>query len=85
MSEPGQNITKEDLDELILKYREVKHTVNNHIAVMMALAELSQQNPQHTEKLIKAALERSPQIVNTMQNFQRELTAKRGDVKPAAQ
>jgi two-component sensor histidine kinase len=79
MSETPQVMTREELDALVLKYREVKHSVNNHIAVLMALAELSQQNPQHVEKLIKAALERSPQIVSLMQNFQRELGAKLKD------
>jgi hypothetical protein len=76
MSETPQAITREEMDALVLKYREVKHSVNNHIAVLMALSELSQQNPQHVEKLIKATLERSPQIVSLMQNFQRDLSAK---------
>jgi hypothetical protein len=69
-------MTREELDALILKYREVKHAVNNHIAVMMALSELSQQNPQHVEKLIKATLARCPEIVTLMQGFQKDLAAK---------
>ena len=53
----------------------------------MALSELSQQNPQHTEKLIKATLARSPEIVGLMQNFQKALGAKLAafDGKPASQ
>jgi len=74
-------MTREELEVLVLKYREVKHSINNHIAVMMALSELSQQNPQHVEKLIKATLVRCPEIVNLMQTFQKELGAK---VPPAA-
>jgi len=69
-------MTREDMNALVLNFREVKHTINNHIAVIMALSELSQQNPQHTEKLIKATLARSPEIVNLLQNFQKALGAK---------
>jgi hypothetical protein len=77
MSEESQfQMTRDDLEALVKSYREVKHSINNHIAVIMALSELSQQNPQHVEKLIKAALARSPEIVNLMQVFQKELAAK---------
>lgn len=76
MSEAPFQMTKEELDALVLKFREIKHSINNHIAVMMALSELSQQNAQHTEKLIKATLSRSPEIVSLLQNFQKELSAK---------
>lgn len=76
MSETPFEMTREDLDALVLKYREVKHSINNHIAVIMALSELSQQNQQHTEKLIKASLARCPEIVALMQNFQKDLSAK---------
>ena len=69
-------MTRDDLEALVKSYREVKHSINNHIAVMMALSELSQQNPQHVEKLIKASLARCPEIVNLMQTFQKELGAK---------
>lgn len=77
-------MTREELDALVQKYREVKHTVNNHIAVVMALGELSNQNPQHTEKLIKAVLSRSPEIVSVLQNFQKELGAKLSDNSAAS-
>ena len=87
MSEPSTQMTRDDLNELVLNFREIKHTINNHIAVMMALSELSQQNPAHTEKLIKATLARSPEIVNLLQTFQKALGAKLAalDGKPASQ
>ena len=69
-------MTREELEALVLKFREVKHSINNHIAVMMALSELSQQNNQHVEKLIKATLARCPEIVNLLQTFQKEMGAK---------
>jgi hypothetical protein len=76
MSDSSPLMTREELDALVSKYREVKHAINNHIAVMMALSELSQQNNQHVEKLIKATLARCPEIVSLMQTFQKELAAK---------
>ncbi|HWB61507.1 MAG TPA: hypothetical protein VG733_18640 [Chthoniobacteraceae bacterium] len=77
MSEPTAfQMTREDLNALVLNFREVKHSINNHIAVIMALSELSQQNPAHVEKLIKATLQRSPEIVNLLQTFQKALGAK---------
>jgi hypothetical protein len=42
------------------RFREIKHSVNNTIAVMMALSELAQRNP----------------IVSQLQNFQQELLSK---------
>lgn len=76
MSESQFQMTRDDLEALVKSFREVKHSINNHIAVTMALSELSQQNPQHVEKLIKATLARSPEIVNLLQTFQKELAAK---------
>ena len=61
------------------RFREIKHSVNNTIAVMMALSELAQRNPTHYEKLTQAVLTRCPEIVQQLQGFQQELLA---TVKP---
>jgi type VI protein secretion system component VasF len=61
------------------RYREIKHSVNNTIAVFMALSELAQRNPVHYEKLAQAVLSRCPDIVSQMQAFQQDLLSK---VKP---
>ena len=84
MSDAPFEMTREDLNALVQNFREVKHSINNHIAVIMALSELSQQNPAHVEKLIKATLARSPEIVSLLQNFQKSLGAKLagGETKP---
>lgn len=58
------------------RFREIKHSVNNTIAVMMALSELAQRNPTHYEKLTQAVLSRCPEIVSQLQGFQQELLAK---------
>jgi hypothetical protein len=58
------------------RFREIKHSVNNTIAVMMALSELAQRNPTHYEKLTQAVLTRCPEIVSQLQGFQQELLSK---------
>jgi hypothetical protein len=58
------------------RFRELKHSVNNTIAVFMALSELGQRNPIHFEKLAQAVLTRCPEIVSLMQGFQQEMISK---------
>jgi len=58
------------------RFREIKHSVNNTIAVFMALSELAQRNPTHYEKLTQAILTRCPDIVSQLQGFQQELLSK---------
>lgn len=73
-SDPSDIITREELIAMAEKFREVKHSVNNSLAVMMALSELAQRNPQHYEKLTKTVLTRSPDIVTQLQEFGKILT-----------
>jgi hypothetical protein len=63
-------MTKEELQAIHEKYREVKHDINNTLAVIMALSELAQRNPAHYEKLAKAVLTRGPDVVQKLQEFQ---------------
>ncbi|MEA3189182.1 MAG: hypothetical protein QOD99_3012 [Chthoniobacter sp.] len=63
------------------RFREVKHSINNSLAVIMALSELSQRNPVHYEKLTKAVLSRGPDIVSQLQDFQQALL---GKIKPGS-
>jgi len=67
-------VRHEDLVDLHEKFRDVKHSINNSLAVIMALSELAQRNPAHFEKLAAAVLARSPEIVNQLQEFQSYLT-----------
>ena len=76
MSEIPFQMTREELETIHAKFREVKHNINNTLAVIMALSELAQRNPAHYEKLAKAVLQRGPDIVQQMQEFQSMLTAK---------
>ena len=70
---PALSIPAGELDALSDKFREVKHSVNNTLAVIMALSELAQRNPSYYEKLAQAVLARCPQIVSQLQEFQKEI------------
>jgi two-component sensor histidine kinase len=74
-------ITREELVALHEKFREIKHSINNSLAVLMALSELAQRNAAQYEKLGKTVLTRGPDIVNQLQEFQSLLYAK---IKPEA-
>jgi hypothetical protein len=72
----NSSVPSSELLALHERFREIKHSVNNTIAVMMALSELAQRNPSHYEKLTQAVLTRCPDIVSQLQGFQQELLSK---------
>jgi two-component sensor histidine kinase len=78
--------TKEanELCALNEKFREMKHSINNSLAVIMALSELAQRNPQHYEKLTKAVLARCPDIVAQLQEYSRELNTRLASTTPVS-
>ena len=51
MSDSGHSITSEEFAQLQKKFSEIKHSINNALAVMMALSEMSQRRPDYSEKL----------------------------------
>ena len=69
-------LTRGELEALHATFRELKHGINNTFAVIMALSELGQRNPAHLEKLAKAVLQRSPEVVNGLTKFGEQLGAK---------
>ncbi len=83
MSDPAAEftMTREEMVAMHDKFREVKHSINNTLAVIMALSELGQRNPAHLEKLAKAVLQRGPDVVAHLQDFQSMLNSK---LKPGA-
>ena len=72
MSEPT-NITHEELARLQRRFSEIKHSINNALAVMMALSEMSQRRPDYSEKLAATVLNKAPQIVSSLQEFTQAL------------
>jgi len=81
MSDPNQSVTPEELAQLQRKFSEIKHSINNALAVMMALSEMSQRRPDYAEKLASTVLTKAPQIVSSLQEFTQALNEKTG-VKP---
>ena len=64
--------SEEMMEQLMMLYqnlRNVRHTINNHVAVIMAMAEWSQRHPEQSEKLTRMCIEKSPQIVMAMRGF----------------
>lgn len=82
MSDLNFSMTREELQALHDQFREIKHNINNTLAVIMALSELGQRNPAHFEKLAKAVLQRGPEVVQALQDFQTNLGAKLKDAEP---
>ena len=78
MSDANLTITQEELVELQKKFSEIKHSINNALAVMMALSEMSQRRPDYAEKLATAVLSKAPQIVTSLQEFTQALNEKAG-------
>jgi hypothetical protein len=87
MSEPARTISQEEIAELQKKFSEIKHSINNALAVMMALSEMSQRRPDYSEKLASTVLAKAPQIVAGLQEFTQALNEKAGpkpEVTPSA-
>lgn len=86
MSDASFTMTRADLEAMHEKFREVKHNINNSLAVIMALSELAQRNPAHYEKLAKTVLQRAPEVVQALQDFQGMIGAqlKGGEIPPPA-
>jgi hypothetical protein len=71
-------ISRDELAQLQAKFSEIKHSINNALAVMMALSEMSQRRPDYGEKLASTVLTKAPQIVSSLQEFTQVLTEKAG-------
>lgn len=76
MPDAPSTLNREELQALHDYFREIKHNINNTLAVIMALSELAQRNPAHYEKLAKAVLQRGPEVVQSLQDFQMKLASK---------
>jgi hypothetical protein len=57
------------LESLHQQLRTVRHAINNNVAVIMAMAELSQRNPAQSAKLAQLCLEKAPQISAAIGGF----------------
>jgi hypothetical protein len=78
MNETNRTLSSEELAQLQKKFSEIKHSINNALAVMMALSEMSQRRPDYAEKLATTVLSKAPQIVSGLQEFTQLLNEKAG-------
>ncbi len=78
MNETNRTLSPEELVQLQKKFSEIKHSINNALAVMMALSEMSQRRPDYAEKLATSVLSKAPQIVSSLQEFTQTLNEKAG-------
>lgn len=70
-------ISREELLELNQQLADVRHSVNNSLAVMMALAELTKRNPEaNREKLVAAVLARGSNISEQINSFSKAFAEK---------
>ncbi len=69
MSNESVTFTSEEWMDFRQRYSTVKHSLNNALAVFMALAELAQRNPENFEKLAKSVCTRGPEIAALIQEF----------------
>lgn len=76
MNESANSISRDEVVELQKKFSEIKHSINNALAVMMALSEMSQRRPDYSEKLATTVLSKAPQIVASLQEFTQALNEK---------
>ena len=60
---------RKQLEALHQNLRTVRHGINNNVAVIMAMAELTQRNPAQCAKLAELCLEKAPQISAAMGGF----------------
>ena len=78
MSNNAHNISHEEIVELQEKFSETKRDINNILAAMMALSEMSQRRPEFSEKLASVVLTKAPLIVSRLQGFTQALNEKAG-------
>ena len=70
------HFTPEEWLEFRVRFSNMKHSLNNTLAVILALAELAQRNPDNYEKLAKAICTRTQEIATLIQDFSEYLDTK---------
>jgi two-component sensor histidine kinase len=60
---------QKQVEALYQNLRTVRHAINNNVAVIMAMAELTQRNPAQCAKLSQLCLEKAPAIAAAIGGF----------------
>ncbi|HWL51446.1 MAG TPA: hypothetical protein VNQ90_03370 [Chthoniobacteraceae bacterium] len=75
MSEPVI-FSQEEWRQFRTQFGEMKHTLNNALAVFMALSELAKRNPDNYGKLVDTISTRTPGIVALLQGLTETMNQK---------
>jgi predicted nucleic acid-binding Zn-ribbon protein len=78
MSDANRTISHEELVQLQKKFSDIKHGINNALAVIQAVSEMSQRRPDYAEKLPSMVLTKVPEILSSLQEFAALLNEKAG-------
>ena len=78
MTEPAGTISQDGLAELQQKFSEIKRSINNALAVMMALSEMPHRRPDYAEKLATTVTAVSTNAPSSLQEFTQAPNAKAG-------
>jgi hypothetical protein len=73
MPDPDFHLSREEFEQFYESFRDFKHRLNNTLAVIMALSELSQRNPAYGERLAQTVLERGSEVVTDLVQLQNSL------------
>ncbi len=65
-------LTPAQVDELNKKLSDSRHNVNNHLALIVAAAELTRRKPETTPRMIETMAEQPQKIIEEIQKFSRE-------------
>lgn len=65
-SNPAEGPTFEELHK---RFREFKHATNNALAIILALGEMTQRNPDHGKRLTQVVSEKGGQIVTQLREL----------------
>ncbi len=62
-------VPQEDIARLSARFSDFRHSLNNALAVMMALAEMSQRDLAHAPKLASTVLAKSGETIDLLRLF----------------
>jgi hypothetical protein len=82
MSQPESASAETPHSRLLNAFSQTRHDINNVLAVFMAMAELSERNPENASRLTCAVLERGPVILQKLNEFQ-DLLSTMADTDPS--
>lgn len=66
---PSNSAEGPTFEELHKRFREFKHATNNALAIILALGEMTQRNPDHGKRLTQVVSEKGGQIVSQLRDL----------------